>query len=115
MLRYELTDERWGPPTAEPDDHALGRRLWPDFASPFNCHNAPDFARPARSSSTAALTVALAGTPNSGKSTLFNALTGLRQKVANCRVSVAGFDRVMYSYFCTGQFYSPILTLASRI
>src|SRR5258706_9857405 len=31
----------------------------------------------------AELTVALAGNPNSGKTTLFNALTGLRQKVAN--------------------------------
>lgn len=29
------------------------------------------------------LTVALAGNPNSGKTTLFNALTGLRQRVAN--------------------------------
>src|SRR5437588_5179928 len=29
------------------------------------------------------LTVALAGNPNSGKTTLFTALTGLRQKVAN--------------------------------
>ncbi len=33
--------------------------------------------------STATLTVALAGNPNSGKTTIFNALTGLRQKVAN--------------------------------
>src|ERR1700712_5505057 len=31
----------------------------------------------------AQITVALAGNPNSGKTTLFNALTGLRQKVAN--------------------------------
>ncbi|MGA3065522.1 MAG: ferrous iron transport protein B [Tepidisphaeraceae bacterium] len=31
----------------------------------------------------APLTVALAGNPNSGKTTIFNALTGLRQKVAN--------------------------------
>lgn len=31
----------------------------------------------------ASFTVALAGNPNSGKTTLFNALTGLRQKVAN--------------------------------
>src|SRR5436190_22227237 len=29
------------------------------------------------------LTVALAGNPNSGKTTIFNGLTGLRQKVAN--------------------------------
>lgn len=32
---------------------------------------------------TASLRVALVGNPNTGKSTLFNALTGLRQKVAN--------------------------------
>lgn len=39
--------------------------------------------RPDRCTSQAILTVALAGNPNSGKTTLFNALTGLRQKVAN--------------------------------
>src|SRR5213080_433385 len=33
--------------------------------------------------SNAALTIALAGNPNSGKTTIFNGLTGLRQKVAN--------------------------------
>jgi ferrous iron transport protein B len=34
-------------------------------------------------SSAGTITVALAGNPNSGKTTVFNALTGLRQKVAN--------------------------------
>src|SRR5213080_1970825 len=33
--------------------------------------------------SNAALTIALAGNPNSGKTTIFNGLTGMRQKVAN--------------------------------
>src|SRR5437868_11050198 len=33
--------------------------------------------------SDATMTIALAGNPNSGKTTIFNALTGLRQKVAN--------------------------------
>ena len=28
-------------------------------------------------------TIALVGNPNTGKSTIFNALTGLRQKIAN--------------------------------
>src|SRR5882724_7609761 len=41
------------------------------------CDTTPD-ARP-----TGTLTLALAGNPNSGKTTIFNALTGLRQKVAN--------------------------------
>ena len=38
---------------------------------------------PSRFSGKASLTVALAGNPNSGKTTIFNALTGLRQKVGN--------------------------------
>jgi ferrous iron transport protein B len=42
------------------------------------CEPAVEHASP-----TGTLTVALAGNPNSGKTTLFNALTGLRQKVAN--------------------------------
>src|SRR5262245_4231855 len=33
--------------------------------------------------SAAPLTVAIAGNPNAGKTSLFNSLTGLRQKVAN--------------------------------
>src|SRR3982750_3479584 len=36
-----------------------------------------------KSPSSTTLTIALAGNPNSGKTTIFNALTGLRQKVAN--------------------------------
>lgn len=35
------------------------------------------------SESAANLAVALVGNPNTGKSTLFNALTGLRQRVGN--------------------------------
>src|SRR5205085_5360677 len=38
---------------------------------------------PLAPSAARSLTVALAGNPNAGKTTLFNALTGLRQKVAN--------------------------------
>lgn len=44
------------------------------------CDDAVDQVPP---SSNQALTVALAGNPNCGKTTIFNALTGLRQKVAN--------------------------------
>src|SRR5258706_4641163 len=42
------------------------------------CDTTPDQRSP-----TGTLTLALAGNPNSGKTTIFNALTGLRQKVAN--------------------------------
>src|SRR5919205_3862133 len=44
---------------------------------------AGESARAAQGRETRQLTVALAGNPNAGKTTLFNALTGLRQKVAN--------------------------------
>jgi len=48
------------------------------------CCETPAFVPPApRASSGPLKTVALIGPPNSGKSTLFNRLTGLRQKVAN--------------------------------
>ena len=48
------------------------------------CCETPAFKPPATASSASTLkTVALIGPPNSGKSTLFNKLTGLRQKVAN--------------------------------
>ena len=38
---------------------------------------------PAQASTPRSLTIAIAGNPNAGKTSLFNALTGLRQKVAN--------------------------------
>jgi ferrous iron transport protein B len=48
------------------------------------CCETPAFVPPAMPASGGALrTVVLIGPPNSGKSTLFNRLTGLRQKVAN--------------------------------
>jgi ferrous iron transport protein B len=48
------------------------------------CCDTPQFTPPAASPNSGSLkTVALIGPPNSGKSTLFNRLTGLRQKVAN--------------------------------
>jgi ferrous iron transport protein B len=48
------------------------------------CCETPAFQPPIATSPTGALkTVVLIGPPNSGKSTLFNRLTGLRQKVAN--------------------------------
>ena len=47
------------------------------------CCTPPPFVPPAPRSRMALKTVVLIGPPNSGKSTLFNRLTGLRQKVAN--------------------------------
>ena len=47
-----------------------------ELASPSQPSSAPNVSATTR-------TVAIAGNPNSGKSTLFNALTGLRQKVGN--------------------------------
>src|SRR5947208_8757958 len=47
---------------------------------PICCDNIVDYAS---LPPTGDLVVALAGNPNSGKTTIFNALTGLRQKVAN--------------------------------
>ena len=49
-----------------------------------SCCETPAFQPPAAPATESALrTVVLIGPPNSGKSTLFNRLTGLRQKVAN--------------------------------
>src|SRR5271166_828618 len=47
------------------------------------CCETPAFEPPVAAPPGALQTVALIGPPNSGKSTLFNKLTGLRQKVAN--------------------------------
>ena len=47
------------------------------------CCETPAFEPPASPSAGTLKTVVLIGPPNSGKSTLFNRLTGLRQKVAN--------------------------------
>src|SRR6516165_731404 len=44
------------------------------------CH---PVARPEEEAATAVRTVAVVGPPNSGKTTLFNRLTGLRQRVGN--------------------------------
>lgn len=43
----------------------------------------PQQAQPAQRRTTALRTIALAGNPNAGKTTVFNALTGMRQKVGN--------------------------------
>ncbi len=45
------------------------------------CHSVPD--RPGRRAAPADITIALAGNPNSGKTTVFNNLTGARQHVGN--------------------------------
>jgi len=47
------------------------------------CCAPPTFERPDAPIRGSLQTVVLIGPPNSGKSTLFNRLTGLRQKVAN--------------------------------
>src|SRR5512143_2403539 len=66
----------------------------------------PDRSLEASAPKTRTLRVALVGNPNTGKSTLFNALTGLRQRVANFPgVTV---ERVEGEYIADGQRVSVI-------
>ena len=66
----------------------------------------PDRSHETSEPKTRALRVALVGNPNTGKSTLFNALTGLRQRVANFPgVTV---ERVEGEYIADGQRVSVI-------
>ena len=66
----------------------------------------PDRSLEASEPKTRTLRVALVGNPNTGKSTLFNALTGLRQRVANFPgVTV---ERVEGEYIADGQRVSVI-------
>ncbi len=61
------------------------------------------------------ITIALAGNPNAGKTTLFNSLTGLNQKVANYPgVTVERQRRGMESWGAFGNADRPARLVQSR-
>lgn len=80
MLRFKIDFGRGGvtPPSA-----AKGEVTSPLPKILRSCHDLGGTPKPLEENSAKRLRVALAGNPNSGKSSLFNALTGSRQHVGN--------------------------------